>query len=201
MVMQAETLLCKTSEKEYIQTEGNKMKRFIVAAVLVAALMAMVAGTALAAGPITPPGQAFGPAAGIQATDTYPCGAMGAGGMMGRGAPEWAGDSPAVEDLLGMSEEDIQAERLAGKSLVEIAAAKHLTEDDLINAILSAKTDLLDSLVAEGKLTQARADFMIENMTAQVKTMVERTDVGPAFSQDGAGFSMGRGMRGGRWNR
>jgi hypothetical protein len=188
-------------EKGTYQTEGNKMKRFIVAAILVAALMAVVAGTALAAGPITPPGQAFGPAAGIQSTDTYPCGALGAGGMMGRGAPEWAGDSPEVEDLLGLSEEDLQAERLAGKSLVEIAAAKGVSEDYLINTILSAKKDQLDSLVAEGKLTQARADFMIENMTAQVKTMVERTDVGPAFSRGGAGFSMGQGMRGGRWNR
>jgi len=40
--------------------------------------------------------------------------------------------------------------------------------------------------VAASKLTQAQADLMIQNMTARVKTMVERTEVGPAFGQGGA---------------
>jgi hypothetical protein len=177
------------------------MKRFIVAAILIGALMALVAGTALAAEPVVPPVQGFGPAAGVEA-GTYPCGGTGAGGMMrGGGAPEWAGEQDTVAKLLGMTDAELQAERQAGKSLAQIAAAKNVGEDDLIDAMLSAKKDAPAKLVADGKLTQSQAELMIQNMTARVKTMIERTDVGPAFGQGGARGMMGQGMRGGRWNR
>lgn len=173
------------------------MKRFIVAVVLVGALVAIVGGTALAAEPVTPPT----PGVGIQASGTFLCGAAGAGGMMRGGRPDWAGEQDAVAELLGMTEEEIRAERQAGKSLVQIAAVKKVSEDDLINAMLNAKKDTLANLVADSKLTQAQAELMIANMTARVKTMVEREDVGPAFGQGGARGMMGQGMRGGRWNR
>jgi hypothetical protein len=175
------------------------MKRLIVATILVGALMALVAGTALAAGPTTPPWQGSDPATGVQAV-TPPCGAE-VGSMPRRGAPEWAGDQEAVAKLLGMTEEAIQTERLAGKSLAQIAAAKYVSEDALVNAMLSARKDALAKLVADDKLTQAQADLMVENMTSRVKTMVERSDVGPAFGQGGTRGMMGQGMRGGRWNR
>ena len=42
------------------------MKRFILIAVLVGALAALMAGTALAAGPVTPPAQGFGPGMGMR---------------------------------------------------------------------------------------------------------------------------------------
>jgi hypothetical protein len=85
--------------------------------------------------------------------------------------------------------------------LAEIAAGKNVREDALISAILGAKKGTLAKLVDDGKLTQTQADAMLQNMTARVKSMVERTGVGPAFSQDGARPGMGQGMRGGRWNR
>ena len=46
------------------------MKRFILIAVLAGALAALLAGTALAAGPVTPPAQGFGPGMGMQAPGT-----------------------------------------------------------------------------------------------------------------------------------
>lgn len=177
------------------------MKRFIVAAILVGALVALVGGTALAAGPITPPGQGFGAAVGTQATDTFPCGGAGAAGMMRGRAPTWAGEPGAVAELLDMTDEEIQAERQAGKSLAQIAVEQGVSEETLISTILEAKKDALAKLVADEKLTQAQSDLMIQNMTDRVKAMVERTDVGPAFRQDGVRPNMGQGMRGGRWNR
>jgi hypothetical protein len=177
------------------------MKRYFVAAILVVALVAVVGGTALAAGPITPPAQGFGPAAGVQAPGTGVCPGLGAGTMARRGAPEWAGQPDEVATLLGMTEQEIQAERQAGKSLAQIADAKNVSEDSLVSAMLGAKKDALASLVADGKLAQEQADLMIQNMTSRVQTMVERTGVGPAFSEGGAGLGMGQGMRGGRWNR
>jgi hypothetical protein len=175
------------------------MKRFIVAAILVGALVALIGGTALAADPTTPP---------APATGTCPYGAAGAGGMMGGGRPEWAGQPDEVATSLGMTAAEIQAERQSGKSLVQIAGAKNITEDALISTILNARKAKLTKLVDAGKLTQAQADLMIQNMTSRVKTMAERTGVGPAFGQGGRGTMgqgmggmMGQGMRGGRWNR
>jgi hypothetical protein len=168
------------------------MKRFVVAAILVGALVAVVGGTALAAGPITPPAPAAG---------AYPCGGAGMGGMWGGGRPDWAGEPDEVTTLLGMTDEEIQVERQAGKSLAQIAAAKNVSEDALVSAMVSARKAALDKLVDAGKLTQAQADFMLQNMTSQTKTMVERTGIGPAFGQGGGPGMMGQGMRGGRWNR
>jgi hypothetical protein len=183
------------------------MKKFILIAVLVAALAALLAGTALAAGPTPPTAQGFGPGNGIHTPGTglttpgtgYGPG-MGAGGMMGRGAPAWAGEPEEVEALLGMTDEQIHAERQAGKSLAQIAVSKNVTEDKLISTMVEAKKVDLAKLVAAGKLTQAQMDTMVQNMQTQVKTMVERTNVGPAFAQGQArpGGMTGQGFRGGR---
>jgi len=198
------------------------MKRFILIAVLVGALAALLAGTALAAGPVTPPVQGFGPgmgmraaAAGSTAPDAdHPC-EMGAGmaGEQGRGKPVWAGQPDEVATLLGMTAAEIQTARQAGKSLVVIADGKGVGEDKLISTILDAKKADLAALVTDGKLTEAQAALMVEHMQTQVKTMVERTTVGPMQGRQGMGqmqsgmgqmqrgmgrSGMGQGFRGGQ---
>jgi hypothetical protein len=173
------------------------MKRFVVAAILVGALMALVAGTALAAETVVPPGQGFGPAAGVE-TGAYPCGGTGAGSMMrGSGAPGWAGLPDEVATLLKLPQDEIQALRLKGQSLLDIAEANGASEQDLIDTILAAKKA---KMAADSRLTPQQAELMIQNMTARIQTMIERTDVGPAFGQGGARGMMGQGMHGGRWN-
>jgi hypothetical protein len=172
------------------------MKRFILIAVLVGALAALLAGTALAAGPVTPPVQGFGPgmgmragAAGLTTPDAdHPCG-MGAGmtGEQGRGAPAWAGQPDEVAKLLGMTAAEIQTARQAGTSLVKIAESRNIGEDKLISTILDAKKAILAKLVDDGKRTQDQMDLMVEHMQTQVKTMVERTTVGPMQGRQGMG--------------
>jgi hypothetical protein len=202
--------------------EENTMKRLILIAVLAGALAALLAGTALAAGPVTPPAQGFGPGMGMRAAAAgsttpdadHPCG-MGAGmaGEQGRGKPAWAGQPDAVATLLGMEAKDIQAQRQAGTSLVDIAKSKNVSEEKLISTILEAKKAILAGLVADGKLTQAQMDLMVEHMQTQVKTMVARTTVGPMQGRQGMGEmrggmgrsgmgqmqrGMGQGFRGGQ---
>ena len=178
------------------------MKKFILIAVLVGALAALLAGTAMAAGPATPAaqgyGQGFGPGSGTANVEAGTCVGTGAAGMMRRGAPEWAGSTEEVAALLKMTTEEIQAERQAGKSLVQIAADKGISEETLIKTIIDAKKVDLAQLVADGKLTQAQMDLMVERMQTQVKTMVERTDVGRPAEQGQMRSGMGRGSRGGR---
>jgi hypothetical protein len=193
----------------------------MLVAILVVALAAALAGTALAQG-TTPPaatepcpcGQTTGTmlwGGGMRGSaDMMGGGMRGSAGTMGRGMPDWAGMDDAAQKLLGMTEEQIQAERLAGKSLVEIAKAKGVNEDALVQAILDGHKASLAKLVADGKLTQAQADAMTSRMPEQVKLMVERAGVGPMWqtqpgqSQEQGVAPMPRGgrggMMGGRWN-
>ena len=185
------------------------MKKFILVAVLAGALAALLAGTAFAAGPATPAAQGFGPGNGIHTPGTGmttpgtghgPGMGMRAGGMMGGGAPAWAGQPEEVETLLGMTDEQIHAERLAGKSLAQIAASKDISEDTLISTILDAKKADLAGLVADGKLTQAQMDLMVGHMQTQVKIMVERINVGPAFEQRTGPARHGSGSDPAQWD-
>ena len=190
------------------------MKRFIVIMVLIAALTTLLAGMALAAGPLTTSAQGFGPGRGIHApgaggstetstssveslAEVLPTGGAGVGGMMGAGAPAWAGQPEEAAALLDMTTAQIQAERLAGKSLAQIAAGQAIGKETLVATILAAKRADLASLVAEGKLTQAQADAISAHMETQVVTMVERTSVGPLANR-GQGRSGVGGFRGGR---
>ena len=185
------------------------MKRFVLIAALVGLLALALASTALAAPSM--PGAAAPCAAGgcgihtpgtglSQPNAGYgPRGGMGAGAGLRQGAPTWAGQSDAVEALLDMSEADIQAARLKGQSLAQIAATKKVTEKQLVDGILTAKKAILDAQVAEGKLTQAQADAVYSHMQTQVSVMVNRTTTGPAGAQ-GQGIGRQRGGRvGGRW--
>ena len=183
------------------------MKKYILTAVLVGVVVALLAGTAWAAGPTPPTAQGFGPGAGMHMRNygqaaqeaAGPCG-MAAGAMMRRGAPGWAGQPDEVATLLDMTADEIRAERQAGRSLAQIAAAKGISEETLVETILDARKADLAQLVADGKLTQAQMDLMVERMGTQITSMVERTDVGPAFGRGQArpGGMMGGGFRGGR---
>jgi uncharacterized protein YidB (DUF937 family) len=74
----------------------------------------------------------------------------------------------AVTELLGMTPEEIQAERLEGKSLVQIAADQGISEDELVNTILAVKKEALDQLVSEGTITQEQADLRLTQMEERI---------------------------------
>ena len=184
------------------------MKRFMLVSVLVGILGLALAGTALAQGSFQggQPGAQQGihtPGTGLMQPDSGygPRGMNGGLGMRG-GAPAWAGQPDAVETLLGMTDAEIRAERLAGKSLAQIADGKGKSKETLVSTILSAKKTILDQQVSAGRLTQAQADAMYTHMQQQVTVMVDRTDVGPRCAQ-ATGQTTGpmAGRMGGRGNR
>lgn len=143
------------------------MKKALLVAVLTGTLAVTLAGAALAFPPRHGMGGYGGYGPGIM-------GGMGPGGFMGLAS--WQ----AVEKLLGMTAAQIRAERLAGKSLVQIAQSKNVTEQKLVSTILEARKAELDRLVAAGRLTRAQADFMYQQMQQHVTLMVNRAGVGPA---------------------
>jgi hypothetical protein len=142
---------------------------------------AMLAGTVMAAPPSPQ----------TTTTPVVPGTGLHIGGGNGmRNAPAWSGFEEEVAAFLGMSQEQVQAERLAGKSLVQIAQAKGKTEAQLVSTILTAKRADLDKAVADKSITQAQADLIYQNMQTQVPQMVNRTTTGPASGQ---GMRMGTG--------
>ncbi|MFC2066247.1 hypothetical protein ACFLUO_04195 [Chloroflexota bacterium] len=100
-------------------------------------------------------------------TDAQACGA-GWGGWQGG-----ATCSETVGDLLGLTHEEIEAQRHEGKSMVEIAAAQGVTEDTLVEAILAAK--------------QEQSDRMFQQMEQRTIDAVNRTDVGPVGTHEDRG--------------
>jgi hypothetical protein len=84
----------------------------------------------------------------------------------------------AVCEILGLTPEQIQEQREAGQSLVQIAAAQNVSEDDLINAILEEKRTALQEQVAAGTITQEQADLRLAQMQERIRLAVNRTTIG-----------------------
>jgi hypothetical protein len=127
--------------------------------------------------------QAAGLAAG------YGPGNMNGGMMGGRGNMGQMHEyvEQALADKLGIAKTDVETAIDGGKTMYQLAIDKGIKEAD-VNALLSEvhKTAFAKA-VADGVMTQAQADLMLQNMTANGFTGIPM--------QNGAG--MGRGARGG----
>ncbi len=117
-------------------------------------------------------------------------GGPGVGGMRGLGAGGRM--SAAIADLLGMQPADLQAARQAGRSLAEIATDQGISADTLINGLLKTRKAALADAVAGGRITQERADLMLQNMSDRIADRIDDTEVGPPADRGGHG----RGGRG-----
>jgi hypothetical protein len=157
----------------------NKKRKMLIAALVTGLLIVVFTGVAFAIGPVTPNID-------CPSDGSRPGGSgHGMGVYFGQGALEGI-----TSDLLDLSAGEIQAQRLGGKSLVEIAASVGVSEDTLVAAFVEAKCEIIQQLAADGILTQEQAAFMTQNVEQQTTLAVNRTGTGP-FSQTGNG--MGRG--------
>jgi len=113
----------------------------------------------------------------------------GAWGGGGHGAMLGAGGqmSAAISELLGMEAADLQAARQDGQSLADIAASKGISTDTLISGMLEAHKAALADAVADGRITQERADLMLENMSERIADRIDDTEVGPPAGRGGHG--------------
>lgn len=95
--------------------------------------------------------------------------------------------SEAIASLLGMTPEELYAERSGGKTLSDLAAEKGITDQQLIDAIVEGRTEAINQALTDGRITQEQADWMLENMETNAPLMIDRV-----FGQG----RMGSGMRG-----
>ncbi len=163
---------------------GKRNKWLVIALVGMAILATGVGvGVASAAGPTaTTDGQAY-------------CG-LGGGFRFGGAVVD-----EVVTKLLGMTEDQIHTLRLQGKSLVQIAATKNITEKQLVDAIMAYKKTQVQARVTAKTLTQEQANLILQQMQQMTTQAVNRTTVGPMGGQGIGSGQRGGGAGPGRMNR
>jgi hypothetical protein len=99
-----------------------------------------------------------------------------------------------VADLTGQDVADVQAARADGQSFEQIAAAKGVTADKVVDEALSVREELLDGKVKSGDITQEQADAALDRMQERLTDRVSSTDA--SCDGTGGGCGMGGGRRG-----
>jgi hypothetical protein len=156
---------------------------FVVALVAVLTVTALAgAGLALAQGP-TPPAPGSG--------------CCGGWGMRGEGWG-WHGMGliDALAELTGLEPADLYAELQEGKTLLEVAQAHDISAEQLVEAALASRAQVLQERVEAGYLTQEQADWMLEHMEEEMLEHLE-AGVSPAsgcgrFGQSAPNAGSGR---------
>ncbi|MEJ6574179.1 MAG: hypothetical protein QNL78_03500 [Actinomycetes bacterium] len=112
-------------------------------------------------------------------------------GKMGKmGGAYKVAEVAVITSTLGVTVADLQAARLAGKSLATLAGDK---KDALITALVNFQTTEIDAAVTAGKLTAERATTAKAASTARVTARVESV---PALKIGGMGKGeMGKGKK------
>jgi len=82
----------------------------------------------------------------------------GPGGHHGRGFDALREDGRSVANLLGMTPDELRAERRAGRSLADIAAGRGVDQGALVQTLTAREQTRLADAVAKGRLTQEQAD-------------------------------------------
>jgi hypothetical protein len=156
-----------------------------------AGAIALIAAMAIAA---TSPAFAqgallVGPAAGA------PIVAQHGGGPFGRGGGR--ADMATVATALGVTEAELRTELQAGKSIADVARAKGVDVQKVIDAVITAQTESLSQAVTAGRFTQAQADTLLANLRLTLPSQLQTKWVGfgPGTGEPGIGRG-GRGDRG-----
>jgi hypothetical protein len=89
------------------------------------------------------------------------------------------GKLSAAADYLGLTTAQLREKLEAGQSLAAIAKAQGKSVDGLKNAILDAAKKTLDQAVADGNLTRAQADDVLDHLKSRIDKIVNGTFAGP----------------------
>ena len=104
----------------------------------------------------------------------YPEGAEVNDGMMTSVAQK--GDMEAIQYLLtlGVSREDLRTAMQSGQTLTQYATSLGKDPQTLVDALTNAANTKLDQLVADGTITQERADTVKGKVPARVDKLMNR---------------------------
>jgi polyhydroxyalkanoate synthesis regulator phasin len=118
----------------------------------------------------------------IASADTPLLGALGAfGGHHGFGGPRGFGGRhlglqglDTAASFLGMTESELRAELEDGSSLADVARAERKSVEGLVQALVAAAEKKIDAAVDDGKLTEAQAAEIREDLDERITDLVNR---------------------------
>jgi uncharacterized protein YidB (DUF937 family) len=79
-----------------------------------------------------------------------------------------------VTDTLGVSRQDLRAAVQGGQTISEYATSLGKDPQTVVDALTSAANSKLDQLVADGRITQERADTMKDKLPARIDRLMTR---------------------------
>ncbi|HKC22116.1 MAG TPA: hypothetical protein VKB64_06340 [Gaiellaceae bacterium] len=82
------------------------------------------------------------------------------------------GKLDAAASYIGISEDQLRSELESGKTLAQVAQAHGKSADGLVNALVAEAKKHVDAAVKAGRLTQAQADEMLNNLRDRITSMV-----------------------------
>lgn len=91
----------------------------------------------------------------------------------------------SLADTLGLTQDELNAELSAGKTLAQIADAQGVSQTQLAAALETSVKAGLDRAIAEGALTQAQADWMLSQMAGRYEWMLTHMGTGTGFGPGG----------------
>ena len=105
-----------------------------------------------------------------------PAGADGRPGRKGHGrGPGLKADPAKVAEALGLTVEELQAGREAGKSLATLAGEQGVEVQKVIDVLVAEAEARIAQAVTDGKLTEAQATERRGDLTARITDLVNRT--------------------------
>jgi hypothetical protein len=93
----------------------------------------------------------------------------------------------AAAKLLGLTEEQLHQELKAGKTLAELAAARNVSRETLVQAIVEEEIKQLDQAVAAGKMPRELAERLKANARERANAIVDAKPGQPVEFEAGGG--------------
>lgn len=89
-----------------------------------------------------------------------------------------------LAETLGITEDELRAELEAGATLEEVITSNGSTVAEVVDALVAEMQTKLDEAVADGRITQERADEILANLPDRLTEMIENGLPGPGFRLD-----------------
>jgi hypothetical protein len=108
----------------------------------------------------------------------------------------------SVADALGITTDELRDELQNGRSIADIAKAKNVDLDGIVDALVKDATAKIDQAVQDEKLSQEQADEIKADLKERITDVLngELPDNGPGPGRFGGGFRMHGGPGGRGWD-
>jgi len=126
--------------------------------------------------------------------------------MMGQGGYGWMHEyvEQALAAKLGLTEQQVEDQFTAGKTMYQIALDNGIKQDDLANFMNEVHKEAFSAAVKDGVVTQEQADLMLQRMQSMFQNGYGPGNC-PMHNGQGApsgrGRGTGRGMMGGGYGQ